>query len=98
MSVIAIGKKGGMGEYEEEGEGDKEVHEWWVFEEVFRVEEMEEGAKVVGGEVVVLIDWVALVGYDLEVFDDDECIVDVEVELIIDEFVGELVECLFLLL
>jgi hypothetical protein len=28
MSVIAIGKKGGMGEYEEEGEGDKEVHEW----------------------------------------------------------------------
>ncbi len=31
-------------------------------------------------------------------FDDDECIVDVEVELIVDEFVGELVECLFLLL
>ena len=40
----------------------------------------------------------ALVGYDLEVFDDDECIVDVEVELIVDEFVSELVECLFLLL
>jgi hypothetical protein len=28
VAVVAIGKKGGMGEYEEEGEGDKEVHEW----------------------------------------------------------------------
>lgn len=28
VAVVAIGKKGGMGEYEKEGEGDKEVHEW----------------------------------------------------------------------
>ncbi len=28
MPVVAIGKKCGMGEYEEEGERDKEVHEW----------------------------------------------------------------------
>ncbi len=40
----------------------------------------------------------ALVGDDLQVFNDDESIEDIEVELIVDEFVGELVECLFLLL
>ena len=41
VTVVAIRKKGGMGEDEEEGEGEKEVHEGWVFEEVFGVEEVE---------------------------------------------------------
>jgi hypothetical protein len=41
---------------------------------------------------------VALVSYNLQVLDDNKCIIDVEVEVVADEFVGELVEGFFLLL